>query len=203
MVAPSPYRYKHILGETPIIDMYKERVEVKEESVGKAGVLPFYVKPDGTYMFYLMRPQALHLELGPPELQIAKGTRRIRHSGKWRDVSLRDFPIRDLSRAEDILVTAIREGAEEIGLRTDNIQELYWGKVFAFASASMGGEKYMMVFAANIIDPEAFEEPDDITAKTGECRWVSLKESETQARDDHYSIINEIHTALIELKQKR
>ena len=53
------------------------------------------------------------------------------------------------------------------------------------------------IFAAKIHDPENFGEPDDITAKTGECRWIAYEDCKSAARDDHYEIITDMYNSLV------
>lgn len=188
------HRYSHLIGDTPITELYlPEEQERGAHELGKAGLLPFYQHPDGTIEVYLMCPKASRPELGPPKFQIAKGTRMIRDAGKSRDVQASDFPLEDLSRTEDLLATALREGAEEIGLRTENLVKIYVAKSFIFSSASSGNERYMMLYAGLVHDREAFDAPDSFTAKTATCQWMTLEECKEQAREDHLAIIEEIY----------
>jgi hypothetical protein len=190
MTGPVSVRYRHIIGDAEVLPLYDSLdEELSHPVMSKAGVLPLYIPETGPVRFYVMQPQSSYPDLGPPEFQIAKGTRRMRVSGKWRDISSRDFPITDLSRAEDLLMTAMREGKEEIGLRTENIRRLFWGKRFAFASATQGFERSMMLFVVEVHHPDHFDEPDAYSAKTAARRWLTLAECQELTRPDHRAIV--------------
>lgn len=185
--------YHHMLGNIDVIDLLDGKQD--GDDLSKAGVLPF-IREGNSIMFFLMRPVPQRPDLGPPEFQIAKGTRRIREGGQWCDITSRHMPLKDLSRVEDLLTTAVREGQEELGLRVDNIARLYKGRVFAFRSATTGKAKQMLVHAVEVLDRDQFDEPNMEAGSRPECRWLSPEACRMQAREDHYVIVDEFYRAL-------
>ena len=66
---------------------------------------------------------------------------------------------------------------------------------------SLGAKKKLIntceAIKRNHLPGGMFGEPDDITAKTGECRWIAYEDCKSAARDDHYEIITDMYNSLV------
>ena len=158
-----------------------------DHKVIKVGILPFIKLENTGFHIMVMKPFAEKEILGNPDFQIAKGTRRINVSGGWCDMREDDLIYADASFHEPLIETALREGNEEIGLKSHNIKKLYDCGVFSFISASKGIRKPLYMFAAEISDSHDFE---GFEATTAETQWFSVKEFESHGRKDHIEIVN-------------
>lgn len=141
------------------------------EAFTKAGVVPFM---RGPYRYYLMKPVAKNLERGLPEFQICKGTRE---------------------NQETPTQTALREGVEELGLKIQNIKQLFDVGLYGFSSATTGKSKEMWLFAAEMKSEDFSDEVESTTAERG---WFSLQEFEVVGREDHRYILRDIENKLKE-----
>ncbi|MEI7668667.1 MAG: NUDIX domain-containing protein [Pseudomonadota bacterium] len=162
-----------------------------DAKVIKVGILPFFVEKSGEnneINIMVMRPIAEKEILGKPEFQLAKGTRKVNVSDSWCDMREDDLIFADESFHEPLIETALREGNEEIGLKTENIGKLYDLGGFSFISASKGTKKPLHLFAAAIIDKNNFCEFEKSTSET---KWLRLEEFIANGRKDHILIIEE------------
>lgn len=175
-----------------IIRLYGENNAAPQ--VIKVGILPF-TRADGALKIMVMKPFAEKEILGIPQFQIAKGTRRINISGSWCDMRLDDLLYADESFHEPIMETALREGNEEIGLKTANIKTLFDMGGFTFVSASRGTKKPLHMFAAEVIDKNDFSH---FEATTSETRWLTPEEFAGEGRQDHVIIMHEVVERLIQ-----
>lgn len=159
-----------------------------QPDVHLAGLIPIYSE-QGKLHTYVMRPKAEKPKLGTPQLQIGKGTRRIKDGKQWRDANRADYPISDSKdKAEPLVITALREGQEELGLVLDNILLIYDCGVHSFFSSTTEEEKRMAVFMVAMDDPAMFVEPDPKRSKTAERRWV-VPGQEKDIKPDHAEIL--------------
>lgn len=142
--------------------------------------------------FYLMKPSPSGTHETDPQFQICKGTRAKRKNGDWVDyrpnVKEKVAP-EDL---EDFYINALREGIEEIGLRTANLNAVYeWGRT-EFLSESRHTPITMWLYLANLKDPQDFGTPSEYDAKTGACAWLTLPEDAAKIRPDHLKILEKV-----------
>lgn len=181
--------------------------EAPEDRINKAALVPYMLQPSTditplSFRFYVMRPEHRIVELGPPPLQICKGTRMKRKPAQqkiplWKDVTWRDMsaPQKDYVM-ESLAETALREGIEEIGLRLGNIRKFFDAGTAYFASAKTGLKKVMWLFAAEVEKDSEFDPPDTVHAKTAECRWCTLEEFSIEGREDHLRIMQTLSARL-------
>jgi hypothetical protein len=141
-----------------------------------------------------MKPRAEAKHLGEPAFQLAKGTRRVYINEAWCDMREDDLIHADESFWEELSGTALREGHEEIGLKTSNISRLYDVGGFTFTSTSRGIRKPLHMFAAGIINKDDFDPFEHTTLET---RWMTLEEFATQGRKDHVDIVRDITGRLL------
>ena len=135
----------------------------------KAGVIPYYRDPDGGMIMLFMVPSDANYGGAWP--QIAKG---FRDSG------------------EDDQQAALREGAEELGLRAENIKKLH----LIGSEVMPGKNSYMLsVFAVEVTDPANFDQPH---YETGYTPWLTYQEFLSQGRPEHQwfvtTLINQIQS---------
>lgn len=159
---------------------------INPERHNKAGILPYLpATTTENWRFYVMQPVRSRPELTPPAFQICKGTRMAQMNGVWKDIKDKndDAP----ADAEPLVVTALREGEEEIGLIPDTIKTLWDAGEVTFTSAKAGTEKRMWLFAAEM-KPDCTFLPD-LHSTTEAVRWATLAEFEAIGRADHLAII--------------
>lgn len=160
------------------------------ESFSKAGVVPF-IRENGSFSFYFMKPAGKVPALGDPSFQLCKGTRMqfIKGSG-WRDI--KEFSTLT-GEKETLSETALREGMEELGLVLENIENLFDLGGFEFVSATTKKSKYMWLFAAEIKNPMNFT---PVASSTAECKWLGKDDFDEQGREDHRYIVNDVESRL-------
>lgn len=164
----------------------------------KAGLLPFFRDGAGKISFYVMKPHAMEKELEPPTFQICKGTRMVKYTSVdgttgWRDITSRDWHTPDIANhVETHIETAIREGIEEVGLKTTNVKAWYDAGLVFFRSVKTGKEKSMWLFVAEVKSRSDFDAPHAELAGTAECRWCTLDDFAKVGRPDHYEILKNI-----------
>jgi len=151
---------------------YIIEVEGAGYSGQKAGIVPFL--PDGRGLFAVSSNAAY----GGTDPAIAKG----RVDGK-----------------EDTKTAAVREGAEELGLRADNMASSPWlgwsGKI-----TGLDATYPMDVYAVLVKDEKAFDEPDKETART---MWLTRAQFETKGRKSHAQIMAKVFDKIeVYLKDK-
>jgi 8-oxo-dGTP pyrophosphatase MutT (NUDIX family) len=186
--------HKHQLN-FEVVPLYNKNISAPP--VIKVGILPF-IREDSLKTM-TMKPLAEKEVLGIPQFQIAKGTRQINISGSWCDMREDDLRYADESFHEPLIATALREGSEEIGLKSKNIKVLYDMGGFTFTSASRGIKKPMHLFAAEIINQKDF---GHFEATTSETRWFTREEFAREGRADHIVIMNEALKRLSEYLYK-
>ncbi len=168
--------------------------------IHKAGVVPYRLGDNGIE-YYLFKPSEMMPEKGDPGFQICKGTREIKNpsTGEWEDYrSSKKLSQYGAESLEPVIVTALREGIEEVGLRLDDIVEVTeWGQA-AFESASTGALKTMWLFPVGLMGDCEFDEPCDEHANTVAREWFNLKDTEqaTKIRPDHLAILRQIDAEL-------
>ncbi len=160
--------------------------------ITKAALLPFRVA-EGAYEVCLMRPVGSKKELGDAKHEICKGTRMWRlPDGTWMDLKSEPYPTE--GTAEDLLMTALREGSEEMGLPFEAIEALYDAGVQDFTSASTGVGKQMQLYFVRMT-PEVRIVPDRaVVSGTEEVTWMGVEEAgrDARVRVDHRGILQRI-----------
>lgn len=158
----------------------------------KAGVVPFM--RESPYRFYTMKPKSTISGLGEPPFQICKGTRmHLLPDVGWRDIKENK---ERAQQQETLLQTALREGIEELGLKLDNIRQLFDVGGYGFSSATTGRNKEMWLFAAEMKSESDFLPKAQIAPSTAECKWLSTQEFGVVGRDDHRYILKDIAAKL-------
>ncbi len=164
-----------------------------EGLLNKAGLLPFVRAgvDRRNWRFLTMRPRGEHPELGPPPLQICKGTRMGKTGGKWRDLP-KSADVSHYSEIESLPCTAMREGIEELGVMLEAMHPLYDAGPVTFTSAKSGDAKYMHLLLAEMQDEQALLPMEQVDATTAERRWVDLSGFAQVGRADHFIIIERL-----------
>jgi len=156
----------------------------------KAGVIPF-IRADPT-LYYMMKPVAKRPGLGAPDFQIGKGTRMEFVGGEW--VDMREAGVIGDER-ETLVMSALREGIEELGLKLDTIKTLYDAGPYQFASSNTGAPKYMWLFAAEMTSRDMLADAE-IEPSTAERGWLTLADFMIAGREDHRYILTDIASKL-------
>lgn len=127
----------------------------KDQVVFRAGILPYYVPDDGgpiEYMF--MRPS--DPTYGGPEWQLAKG--RVENS-------------------DSNFITALREGAEELGLKESNIIEIE--ELGTFLGRTV-------IYICRVYNKDDFSE---FHYETGAVIWLTLEHFINIGRALHHDVV--------------
>lgn len=178
-----------------------------QKEINKAGIVPFVRCAMDEIQFYLMSPRASEKYSMPSKLQICKGTREYKKSIKsktvWIDYGAKDIGGIAPENLEPLLVTALREGIEEVGLRTSNLSQIYEHGLVKFKSETTGEPKKLWLYLAEIKDKTAFDFPDKQHANTGDRRWVSLNADRELIREDYQEILENIEQQLYQVGRER
>jgi hypothetical protein len=157
----------------------------------KAGVVPFVRGTPRQY--YFMKPNSTIEGLGEAPYQICKGTRMYyRAQQGWHDI--RD-PRERGERQEALLVTALREGIEELGLKLESITRIIEMGPYGFASATTGRSKEMWLFALEM-QADGFGNASEVAASTASRAWMHSAQFTATGRDDHRPILRDIDDKL-------
>lgn len=184
--------------ETPIMRDDSTWLKEPYANIMKCGVLPYRLV-ESRLQYYLFEPGRSKPELGPPGFQIPKGTREIFDGKEWVDYQnpnqLKEF---GEDKIEDLKVTALREGIEEIGLPVDAIERGgEWGQA-AFQSATTGGLRTMWLYPIQMKADTMFTIPNKIHANTIARDWfdIQVREQAQLIRPDHLQAIKKIDEVL-------
>lgn len=134
----------------------------------KAGVIPYFIQEDGTPAMMFMVPS--NAQFGGSLFQIAKGR---------------------IEPGENIQEAAVREAEEELGLRTENVTQ-----VKSIGNVKITGldETYMLaIFAAEVKDPENFDQPH---YETGKRAWLTLEEFKAQGRQNQLPLVKQAYNKI-------
>jgi len=175
-----------------------DRPSLPPESYTKAGVVPF-IRENGDFRFYVMKPSGKIPELGEPLFQIGKGTRQHYVKNAWRDI--KEFST-ITGEKETLAQTALRESVEELGIVFSNIAALFDMGGFEFSSATTGRAKHMWLFAAEVKNTEDFLSDAETAPTTGARKWLLASEFAVAGREDHRYIVEEIERRLRQHFQK-
>lgn len=137
------------------------------EKVYRAGVIPFYVNEQGGIEMYFMVPS--DSKYGGDDPQFCKGK---------------------VEKGETEEEAAIREAAEELGLRESNVD---W---FSYLGIYLGRTH---IYICEVLEKEAFDEPHFETAST---HWLTLKEFESNGRELHRPVIREAYREFLAIKEE-
>jgi len=132
---------------------------IQEAVATRAGIIPFLA--DGRALFFVSSDPSY----GGPDPAIAKGR---------------------VDQGETVVQAAIREGAEELGLRPSN----FAGKPFLGWSGSVGGLEAtyeMAVYCVQVKDEKAFSKPGHETERTV---WYTREEFAKHGRRSHQAMAN-------------
>lgn len=130
----------------------------------RSGVIPFYIDNQGEIQMYFMKPS--DPKFGGPDFQVAKG---------------------QVDEGESIFDAGLREAAEELGLKTENITDvLHLGHYL----------HTITVYIAAIVDPSDFDMPD---RETGATVWFTLDEFLAEGRELHADIIRDAHEKITKI----
>jgi hypothetical protein len=183
------------LAETPPVNLpaRDEYANPDNKSFNKAAVIPFYKDESGDFHFYWMKPESREeSNLPAPKWQLCKGTRMFNRGEEWVDFKPPRSAPAEGDWLETLPQTALREGAEEIGLRMDNISQiLLWGDDHILAQTD-GRLISLWVTLVEVKDKDAFDAPDTIEAKTTAREWIKSGERTEEITDSHLAVVNRI-----------
>ena len=131
----------------------------------KAGFIPYYIDLDGEIKMLFMTPSDPFY--GGPDPQIAKG---------------------GIDSNDSALSTALREAAEELGLKESNI-ELDTLHLIGSDHPEPSREYSLTTYAAMVNDPTDFLTPH---YETGSTHWLTLAEFEKVGRQCHRAIVRKL-----------
>lgn len=182
------------LQQISITRLWEELQTGADYQYNKSGVVPF-VRKDGAFHYYVMKPQGKAPGLGKAMFQLCKGTRQYRAaSGEWLDIRSEEGQAAE--HKETLAGTALREGNEELGLKLQNISALWDLGAFSFKSATTGKTKYMWLYAGRVKSQDDFLKHGYITESTAERQWVTLAEFSVVGRPDHVYVLEQIEATL-------
>lgn len=166
-----------------------EQPEV-ENSFMKAGVLPFCdISDRREYMF--MKPASRHGD--DPGIQIAKGSRLYKLGDNWEDSKERPELTRNVHAIpENILITALREGYEELGLNLQNIKWILSGSIQPYRVKGIGEGRRMFLVPIEVKNKEDFHLPVE---EGVEIFWFD-KSRFGELRPDYTELASKIDTQL-------
>ena len=183
---------RRFLQEKTVISLVGDPEGFSPETYTKAGVVPF-IRHEGGYRFYVMKPHFTIPELGAPAFQLCKGTRMQPVPGVgWQDIRGENAG----PDSETLEQTALREGVEELGLKLSNISALYDLGPYEFRSATTSKPKRMWLFAARIIDSGDMLPDSAVEESTDERQWLSASEFAVVGRADHRYILDDMEVRL-------
>jgi 8-oxo-dGTP pyrophosphatase MutT (NUDIX family) len=136
----------------------------------KAGIIPYYKEPDGTYKFLMM--VASDPRFGGFKPMISKGT---------------------IEDGESILECAIREAVEEVGLVVDNCTNEPF-EIFNDYVSLRSVEYHMTIFAVEVASKQDFIETGRETKFT---TWMSIEAFNDRGRKDHQPIVQKLYNTLV------
>lgn len=158
-----------------------------DDAVTKAGIIP-YIEFGESKLYMAMRPLAKRPELGLPEFQLCKGTRMFFDGTEWHDMKAG----KTSGQLEQLAVTALREGVEELGLVVGNISHMRECGVVNFTSVSTQKPIPTMMFMAKLRDKEQFMPIETIADTTAERQFFTLEAFRRIARPDHAHVLDSI-----------
>lgn len=135
----------------------------QKEIAVKAGIIPFYRRPDGTVIMQFM--VSSDARYGGAAPQLSKG---------------------NIDPGEDVVTAALREGYEELGLKESNIianqMRVVHEGLFELKSTSYD----MTIFAAEVVDLSDFVDPHFETAYPV---WMTRTQFAKYGRKQHREIV--------------
>src|SRR5688500_7801458 len=180
------HAFLQVQAATPLFS-----TERKQQDYQKSGIVPF-IREEDSFSFFVMKPTSSRPGLTPPKWQLCKGTRMYcsRASGKWKDLRISD-KVEEVE-AETLVMTALREGHEELGLLPEMVLKLFDVGPYLFYSAKTGQEKHMWMFAAEVEARDVFLPASHVAATTADRCWLTADEFKVVGRDDHLYILEDI-----------
>jgi 8-oxo-dGTP pyrophosphatase MutT (NUDIX family) len=147
-----------------LTEVVGKKLKHQKQKKDRAGVYPLYYDDEGKAYVYMMVPS--NPKFGGALPQMGKG---------------------GIDKGETPEQSAMREGYEELGLRSDNIKQIH----FLTKDTVVGMEEYyeMYVFVAEVIDNDNFD-PHGYEAKwTG---WVELDEAIKVSRKNQQEFLRQV-----------
>jgi 8-oxo-dGTP pyrophosphatase MutT (NUDIX family) len=132
-------------------------------TTNRAGLVPYYIDNGILRMLFMVPSKA---GFGGVLPQIAKGKQDL---------------------GETIETAAIREGSEELGIKTDNVRNL----CFAKKDRVEGRDEYfdLYIFVAEIKNPKGLGKP---TKETKEVVWLTYDEFRAGGRVDQHTLVADV-----------
>lgn len=138
-----------------------------KEKIYRAGMIPFHVDENGEIKMKFMVPSDQRFGTGDP--QFAKGR---------------------IEKNENHEEAAMREAQEEIGLKEDNVNWMYYLGIFL-------GRTHMYI--CEVDSKENFDTPHYETERT---HWLTLEEFEEHGRELHRPVIREAYMTFNVIKEE-
>lgn len=140
------------------------RLNEMRQKAPRAGIYPIYKDPNGQIWVYLMIPS--DPSYGGSEPQMGKGR---------------------VDDGETVEQAAMREGQEELGLRKDNITNMF--VIAKEQITGLDGYYEITVYGAEVSDPKAFDPAGKESGWTG---WVTLDDALVKGRQSQKHFLQAI-----------
>jgi len=185
-------RIQRFLQQQTIASLVGDAATFPDQQYMKAGVVP-YVRQASEMHYLLMKPRTRD-PLNPPSFQLGKGTRMYVHRGSgWRDMKKGDEA---MEGKEPLIVTALREGIEELGLKLDSIGCIFDVGPYKFISERSRKNKYMWLFAVEMPSRDDVLPMGEVASSTAERGWLTEAQFAVVGREDHRYILGDIAAKL-------
>jgi 8-oxo-dGTP pyrophosphatase MutT (NUDIX family) len=146
-------------------DVTSKNSRFLSDGISRAGIIPYYIK-DGEALMYFMKPS--DFRFGGYDFQCCKGR---------------------IDPGENAKEAALREGSEELGLRSDNIVKLWYLGEFL---------KKNFFYVCKIDDPTKFNTPH---FETGDTKWMTIDQYVESGRPLHKGVVKAAYV-LIKKKER-
>lgn len=170
-----------------------------DDTVIKAGVVPFvWNKRIKRYEYLVIKPRADKQDvLGLPPFQICKGTRMFKdNTGSWEDMR---GGMGIGMACESLIMTAFREGVEELGIDLDNIHNIIDLGVHEYTSATTGKQERVQLYGLALHTKEELKGKEHIEETIDSRQWMSLANFLTQGRRDYHRVLWAIESQLAKM----
>lgn len=172
----------------------------------KAGAIVFFEDEAGARHYAVMKPRASLDKQGaprtPPAFQIATGNRcgwQMGADGKPQLFEIKGQDIAADLALEPYCIAAIREAIEELGLKLENVMDIYDLGTCQYVSESTGKPMFICMIAIKIASKDLFAAPCSIHAKTEAVNWVTVLDTsmdDAPVRRDHARLLTDFDRKL-------
>lgn len=163
--------------------------------LNQAGMLPFF-RQGAELRLALILPRAKYPDRPPPQYQLVKGTRQGWKNGAFHDLTTDELPPSPNQPAEPLLVTALREAEEEIGLDRGKIIKIYDLGVAQSIKTRTGKMERVRLYACELKDSSALAAIAEDHPTTCAFKFFPCHALAGEIREDHLPIVQSACHAL-------